>query len=284
MVKDKPAAGGKGGEKKEAKAGGKGKGGEKKEEKGKGGKEEKGKGGKEEKGKKEEKGDKKAGGDEKKGDEKKGDEAAAAVAMEEEPKERQKKAKRRDVVPTIQLKEKKLAASDKGKSASMRRIRIEKLVINICVGESGDKLTKAARVLHDLTEQEPVMSVARLTVRTFGIRRNEKIACHVTVRGKKAEEILRKGLDVHEYMLKDGAFSQTGNFGFGIQEHIDLGLKYDPAVGIYGMDFFVVLARPGFRVAHKKRGQSRVGVTQRISKEQAQKWFVSTLQGEIRPE
>jgi len=283
-VKDKPEKGGKGGkeEKKDDKGGKGGKGGEKKEEKGKGGKEEKGKGGKEEKGKGDEKGDKK--GDEKKG-EKKDDAAAAAVAMEEEePKEKQKKAKRRDLVPTIALKEKKVSAADKAKSAPMRRIRIEKLVINICVGESGDKLTKAARVLHDLTDQEPVMSVARLTVRTFGIRRNEKIACHVTVRGKKAEEILRKGLDVHEYMLKDRAFSQTGNFGFGIQEHIDLGLKYDPGVGIYGMDFYVVLARPGFRVSHKKRGRSRVGVSQRISKEQAQKWFVATMQGEIRPE
>jgi len=288
MVKDTKGAGGKGGkdEKKDDKGGKGGKGGDKKEEKGKGGKEEKGKGGKEEKGKggKEEKGKGDEKGD-KKGDEKKGDEAAAAVEpMDEEPKEKQKKAKRRDMVPTIALKEKKVAAADKTKSESMRSIRIEKLVINICVGESGDKLTKAARVLSDLTDQEPVMSVARLTVRTFGIRRNEKIACHVTVRGKKAEEILRKGLDVHEYMLKDSSFSQTGNFGFGIQEHIDLGLKYDPSVGIYGMDFFVVLARPGFRVAHKKRGRSRVGVSQRISKEQAQKWFVSTMQGEIRPE
>ncbi len=33
-------------------------------------------------------------------------------------------------------------------------------------------------------------------------------------------------------------FSETGNFGFGISEHIDLGIKYDPAIGIYGMDFY----------------------------------------------
>ena len=40
-------------------------------------------------------------------------------------------------------------------------------------------------------------------------------------------------------------FSDSGQFGFGIQEHIDLGIKYDPAIGIYGMDFVVVLTRPG---------------------------------------
>jgi len=177
-----------------------------------------------------------------------------------------------------------LQPKDKSKSAPMRNIYIEKLIVNICVGESGDKLTKAGRVLKELTDQEPVFSVARLTVRTFGIRRNEKIAVHVTVRGPKAEEILNKGLQVHEYELKDCNFSTMGNFGFGIQEHIDLGLKYDPSVGIYGMDFYIVLGRPGFRVSRKKRGCARVGVTHRITKDIAKKWFTSKFGGTIRNE
>merc|ERR1712188_123507 len=108
------------------------------------------------------------------------------------------------------------------------------------MGESGDRLTKAAKVLRELTnDQEPVFSKARLTVRTFGIRRNEKIACRVTVRGPKAEEILESGLKVKEYELKRGNFSNAGSFGFGIQEHIDLGIKYDPSIGIFGMDFLL---------------------------------------------
>jgi large subunit ribosomal protein L11e len=43
-------------------------------------------------------------------------------------------------------------------------------------------------------------------VRTFGIRRNEKIAVHVTIRGQKAAEILEKGLKVREFELKAGNF------------------------------------------------------------------------------
>jgi len=39
-----------------------------------------------------------------------------------------------------------------------------------------------------------------------------------------------------------------GNFGFGIDEHIDLGIKYDTSTGIFGMDFYVVLGRAGQRV------------------------------------
>ncbi|KAF0710096.1 hypothetical protein DYB37_005496 [Aphanomyces astaci] len=123
--------------------------------------------------------------------------------------------------------------------------------------------------------------LARYTVRTFGIRRNEKISCHVTVRGEKALEILDRGLKVKEYELKKRNFSDTGNFGFGIEEHIDLGIKYDPSTGIYGMDFFVVLTRAGMRVARRKLRQTRVGAPHRLRKQDAMNWFTTKYEGLI---
>ena len=79
---------------------------------------------------------------------------------------------------------------------------------------------------------------------------------YVTIRGPKAEEVLERGLKVKEYELRRKNSSETGNFGFGIQEHID---AIRPSIDIFGMDFYIVMGRPGARVARRKQKKARIG-------------------------
>ena len=60
-----------------------------------------------------------------------------------------------------------------------------------------------------------------------------------------------------------------------------MGIKYDPFTGIFGMDFYVVLKRPGSRVGLRRRCKSKIGAKHRISKEEAMEWFKKKYDGAI---
>ena len=156
----------------------------------------------------------------------------------------------------------------------MRRIKISKVVLNIGVGKSGEPLEKAAKVLEQLTGQKPSFRKAKRTIRDFGIHRKEPIGVMVTVRGEKAKELLRKLLKAREDRLPSSSFDEFGNVNFGIKEHIDIpGMKYDPDIGIFGMNVCVSLERPGYRVMRRRRMRSKVGRKHRIGREEAIEFF-----------
>lgn len=142
----------------------------------------------------------------------------------------------------------------------MLRPKIEKVVVNLNVGKSGEPLEKASKVLKDLTDQTPVKRNARKTIRDFGIRQGEPIAAVVTLRKQKALDFLRKVLPVVDNKISRSSFDKQGNFAFGIKEHIEIaGVRYDPDVGIFGMDICVTMARPAYRVKTRRRQKTHVG-------------------------
>ena len=153
---------------------------------------------------------------------------------------------------------------------SMRDIVIGKVVVNITVGQSGDPLDKAMTILENLTDQKPVMRRAKQTVRTWGIRKNEPIACMVTLRREKAENLLKKTFPAVGNRINPRSFDKQGNFAFGIREHIDIpGQRYDPNLGIIGMDIMATVERPGYRVTRKRRAKSRMSQSHRVTREES---------------
>lgn len=152
----------------------------------------------------------------------------------------------------------------------MREIQIEKVVLNIGVGEGGDKLAKAEKVLESITKQKPSRTLAKKSVREWSVKRGEPIGCMVTLRGEKAKEILKRLFDAVERRVKRGSFDGMGNLAFGVREHIDIpGVSYDPEVGMFGMDVCVTLARPGYRLRRRRRMARPIPPRHRITREEA---------------
>lgn len=167
-------------------------------------------------------------------------------------------------------------------SEPMREPRICKVVVNITAGESGEPLNRAMTILERLTGQRPCTRKAKKTIRTFGIRRGEPIACIVTLRGARAEGFLRRALDAVGNRIPPKSFDSNGNVAFGIREHIDIpGTRYDPGLGIVGMDVMVAVEHPGYRVARRRRARSKVGQRQRVTKEEAMEFIKSRFGTEV---
>ncbi len=148
--------------------------------------------------------------------------------------------------------------------------RIEKVVVNLNVGKSGEPLEKANRVLKEITGQTPVRKKAKKTIRDFGIREGESIAVVVTLRKQPAIDFLKKVLPVVDNKVSRRAFDMRGNFAFGLKEHIEIpGTRYDPEIGIFGMDVCVSVNRPGQRVKVRKRQSRSVGSRHLLTPEES---------------
>ena len=179
--------------------------------------------------------------------------------------------------------EKKLSkAKSNNKDNPMRIIKITKVILNIGVGQSGEIIERAKSLLQDLTGHNPSSRNAKRTVKEFGIHKGEPIGVTVTLRGKNAFDVLKRLLEAKNNQINKSSFDKTGNCSFGIREHIEIpGVKYDPTIGIFGMDVSVVLDRPGTRVMKRKRSKSRVGRNHKVTTDEAIEYFITNLKIEV---
>ncbi|HUI00351.1 MAG TPA: 50S ribosomal protein L5 [Nitrososphaerales archaeon] len=157
----------------------------------------------------------------------------------------------------------------------MRRISIGKVVINIGVGKSGEAVERARKVLEQITSQKPASRKAKKSIRDFGTHKGEPIGLVVTIRGEeRCRELLTRLLTAREKKLAESSFDERGSVSFGLKEHIEIpGIRYDPEIGIWGMNVSVLLHRPGFRVSRRLRKTSTVGKGHVVTKDEAIEYF-----------
>jgi len=131
--------------------------------------------------------------------------------------------------------------------------KIEKIVINMGVGEAGRTggdpklLDNAVRDLTAITGQKPAICKAKKSVANFRLREGARIGCKVTLRGARMYEFLDKLVNVTLPRVRDfqgvnpNSFDGRGNFAMGMKEQLTFPeISYDQIDKIRGMDIIIV--------------------------------------------
>ena len=152
----------------------------------------------------------------------------------------------------------------------MRRIIVEKVTVNMGVGQAGEELKKSRTVIEAITGAKAVETKCKVKQPKWDIRPGLPIGVKVTLRKNDAVEFLKRAFSAKNNIIRKKNFDMQGNFGFGVKEHIDLpGIKYDPKLGIRGLDVLVTLKRNGQRVKKRKIVKTKIGKSHNITKNDA---------------
>lgn len=152
----------------------------------------------------------------------------------------------------------------------MQEIKIEKITINIGVGKEQSNLEKAMKLIKTITGIEPIKTITKKRIPSWGVRPGLPLGCKITIRKAKAKEILKRLLEAKDNKLTLTQFDERGNVAFGIHEYIEIpGIKYDPEIGIIGLQVCVTLERPGYRVKKRKNKTSKISKSHLIKKQES---------------
>ena len=141
-----------------------------------------------------------------------------------------------------------------GYSTIMMAPRLEKIVINMGVGDATQNSKALDDAVNDLTiiaGQHPVVTKAKKSIATFKVREGQAIGCKVTLRGQRMYEFLDKLVSIASPRVRDfrgiskNAFDGHGNYTLGVKEQLIFPeIDYDKVAKIRGMDIvFVTTAK-----------------------------------------
>ena len=152
----------------------------------------------------------------------------------------------------------------------MKEVRVDKVTMNMGVGSPGDKMDKAIKLFHAITGSKAVSTITNKRIPTWGVRPKLAVGAKITIRGKKAEVLLKRLLHAVDNTLPVDKFDKFGNFSFGIPEYIDIpDVPYDASIGVIGLEVAVTLSRPGFRIKRRTIAKSKIPTKHRITREEA---------------
>ena len=127
--------------------------------------------------------------------------------------------------------------------------RVEKVVLNMGVGEAVADSKKAQSAANDLTRiagQKAVITKSRTSIASFKLREGQAVGCKVTLRKQRMWEFLDRLTNVALPRVRDfrglnpKSFDGRGNYALGIKEHIIFPeINYDQVEQVWGMDVIV---------------------------------------------
>lgn len=157
----------------------------------------------------------------------------------------------------------------------MKQIYLEKVVLNMGVGRSGEVIETAKRALEQISGKKPSSRNAKETQRDWGVRKGEPIGAAVTIRGDDAVVLLKRLFAAKGNRINGRSIDNFGNYSFGINEHIDIpDVKYEPSIGILGLGISVTLTRPGFSIRKRSKHKASVGKSHIITKQEAKDYLI----------
>lgn len=140
----------------------------------------------------------------------------------------------------------------------MQDIYLEKVVINIGIGSNENAIEGAKSLIKKLTNHDASSTTAKKRSPEFKIRKGQLIGAVATLRKKEAYDILKRALDANNNQITENAIANN-SLNFGVKEYIYFtGVKYDPKIGILGLNVNASFARKGLRVKRRKRRSGNV--------------------------
>ena len=137
-----------------------------------------------------------------------------------------------------------------GYKSIMQVPKLNKIVINIGLGDTRDNPKSLENAINDLTQitgQKPVVTKAKKSIAAFKIREGQDLGCKVTLRSEKMYDFANKLMNVALPRVRDfrgvskNSFDGRGNYSMGIKEQLIFPeIEYDKVDKLRGMDIIIV--------------------------------------------